>query len=377
LCAALGSLLSLEFAACGATANSTVAGSLRLVKVGTFAEPVYVTGAPGDTKRLFVVQKGGAIAVLVNGHPQAKPFLNITRFVNSSATEQGLLSMAFAPNYQRSGRFYVYYTGANGDVHVVQFSRAGHNPDLASAASARAVITIPHRYATNHNGGQLQFGPDGDLYIGIGDGGEEGDPFNTGQNTNILLGKILRIAPRPGGGYTIPRGNPFGGQPGKRPEIWGYGLRNPYRFSFDRLTGDLIIGDVGQDAWEEIDFAKRGTGAGANYGWSIWEGDHRYKQGTAPHAVFPVLEKSHARDHFCAIIGGYLVRDRSVPSLYGQYLYGDNCNPTINAVRLGPGHATRDHATGLTVASTSSFGQDTASRIYIASLAGPVYRIEE
>ena len=222
--------------------------------------------------------------------------------------------MAFAPDYASSGRFYVDYTGTNGDLHVVQYRRAASDPNLADAASARAVLTIPHHRYTNHNGGQLQFGPDGDLYIGVGDGGNEDDPMNEGQNTDVLLGKVLRIAPGPNGGYSIPAGNPFAGRPGRRPEIWAYGLRNPWRFSFDRLTGALIIGDVGQDQQEEVDFAPRGTGAGANYGWSIFEGDRRNKPGTAPGAVFPVLVTLHSNG-YCAIIGGYVVRDRSLPAL--------------------------------------------------------------
>jgi glucose/arabinose dehydrogenase len=372
--------LALVLTACGAASTAAgslaqAAGHLRLVSVGTFTQPVYLTGAPGDAKRVFVVQKPGKIAVVIGGHTAARPFLDITKVVNSSGEEQGLLSMAFAPDYATSGLFYVDYTSANGDIHVAQYRRSAHNPDLASASSARPVITIPHRYAPNHNGGQLQFGPDGDLYIGVGDGGDEDDPMNNGQNTDVLLGKLLRISPKPDGGYVIPAGNPFAGVAGKRPEIWAYGLRNPFRFSFDRLTGDLVIGDVGQDSWEEIDFAPHGTGAGANYGWSIWEGDHRFKPGTAPNAVFPVLEKSHATQHYCAIIGGFVVRDHSVPSLYGRYVYGDFCHAGINSVKLSPGHASGDHPTGLAVSAMSSFGQDTAGHVYAMSLNGQVYRL--
>jgi glucose/arabinose dehydrogenase len=389
LAAALTAMMGLLLAACGSasmaepndsaiTATGSVgraAGHLRLVSVGKFDQPVYLTGAPADRKRVFVVQKPGKIAVLVNGHALARPFLDITSVVNSGGEEQGLLSMAFAPDYPKSGRFYVDYTSANGDIHVAQYRRSGHNADLAAVGSARAVITIAHRDAPNHNGGQLQFGPDGDLYIGVGDGGNEGDPKNNGQNTAVLVGKILRISPKPDGGYTIPASNPFHGSSGKRPEIWAYGLRNPFRFSFDRLTGDLVIGDVGQDSWEEIDFAPRGTGAGANYGWSIWEGDHHLKAGTAPHAVFPVLEKSHQTEHYCAVIGGYVVRDRSVPSLYGRYVYGDLCHAGINSVKLSAGHARADRPIGLTVSSMSSFGEDTAGHIYAISLSGQIFRI--
>jgi glucose/arabinose dehydrogenase len=347
---------------------------LRLVRVGVFQQPTYATAAPGDVHRLFVVEKRGVIVVLVNGHRLARPFLNISRLVNSSGEEQGLLSMAFAPDYAQSGRFYVDYTGANGDLHIVQYGRAGGNPNLAGGASNRSVLTIPHHQYSNHNGGQLQFGPDGDLYIGVGDGGNEDDPMNEGQNTGVLLGKVLRIAPGASGGYSIPADNPFAGKPGARPEIWAYGLRNPWRFSFDSLTGALIIGDVGQDRQEEVDFAPRGTGAGANYGWSIFEGERRNKPGNARGAVFPVLVTLHSQG-YCAIIGGYVVRDRSLPALYGRYVYGDLCKPEIRLAGLSPGHATGDRDTGLSVHDMSSFGEDALGRIYAVSLDGPVYRI--
>jgi glucose/arabinose dehydrogenase len=358
---------------------TSVAGPARvhrigLRRIGVFSQPVYVAAAPGERRRLFVVERGGRIIVLVDGRRQARPFLDISSKVSSGGTEQGLLSIAFPPDYQTSGRFYVYHTDRSNNIQIVQYQRMGSNPDLADAASARSVLTIDHHAETNHNGGQLQFGPEGDLYVGVGDGGNEGDPHNFGQNTGVLLGKVLRIAARPGGGYTIPPGNPFASQAGRRPEIWAYGLRNPWRFSFDRTTGDLIIGDVGQDTEEEIDFARRGHGAGANYGWSIFEGDLRYKQGSAPGAIKPVLVARHS-DGYCAIIGGYVVRDRSLRALHGRYLFGDNCKSQINSVRLSGGRATDNHATGLSVSSLSAFGQDDAGHIYVASLAGPVYRL--
>ena len=377
LVAALGALL---LAGCGASSPPAAVDSaarsagLRLVRVGVFQQPTYVTGAPGDAHRLFVVEKRGVIVVLVNGHRLTRPFLDISRLVNSGGEEQGLLSIAFAPDYAQSGRFYVDYTGSNGDPHIVQYRRAGGNPNLAGAASARSVLTIPHHQYSNHNGGQLQFGPDGDLYIGVGDGGNEDDPMNEGQNTAVLLGKVLRIAPGPNGGYSVPAGNPFAGKSGRRPEIWAYGLRNPWRFSFDRLTGALIIGDVGQDQQEEVDYAPRRTGAGANYGWSIFEGDRRNKPGNAPGAVFPVLVTLH-RQGYCAIIGGFVVRDHSLPALYGRYVYGDLCKPEIRSAKLSPGHATGDRDTGLSVHNMSSFGEDALGRIYAVSLDGPVYRI--
>jgi glucose/arabinose dehydrogenase len=352
------------------------AQGLRLVRVGVFDQPTYVTGAPGDARRLFVVQRPGRIAVLVAGHARARPFLDISGLVQASNTEQGLLSVVFAPDYQRSGRFYVDYTDRANNLRVVQYRRARRQPNLADPASARSVLTIDHHLYTNHNGGQLQFGPDGDLYVGVGDGGSEGDPMNNGQNTDTLLGKVLRIAPRPNGGYRIPQGNPFASEPGRRAEIWAYGLRNPWRFSFDRLTRALVIGDVGQDQEEEVDYAPRGSGAGANYGWSIFEGDRRNKPGNAPRAVFPALVTLHSGG-YCAIIGGYVVRTHSLPNLYGRYLYGDLCKPQIRSVKLSTGRASGDRATGLSVNEMSSFGQDTLGRIYIVSLAGPVYRLTE
>ena len=385
--------LSLALVACGAsraasssgstqqrtatssTTAGTAAAGVRLVQVGRFTQPVGVAGAPGEPSRVFVVQRGGQVMLILGGHTQAQPFLNIAGSVNSQGSdEQGLLGLAFPSDYASSGLFYVDYTIADNDIRIVQYHRSATDPNLADPSSGRLVLTIDHHQFTNHNGGQLAFGPEGDLYIGVGDGGSEDDPDNNGQDTDTLLGKILRIDPSSGGGYTIPPTNPFAGRPGKRAEIWAYGLRNPWRFSFDRLTGALIIGDVGQNLQEEVDYAPAGTGAGANYGWSIWEGDRRNKPGTAPHAVFPVLVARHS-EGYCAIIGGYVVRDHSLPGLYGRYLFGDYCRPRIESVKLSRGRATGLRATGLEVTETSSFGEDASGHIYIASLAGPVYRI--
>ena len=350
------------------------ADRIGLQRVGVFSQPVDLASAPVDPHRLFVVERAGRIIVLVRGRRLARPFLDISGKVNASGGEQGLLSVAFAPDYKTSRRFFVYYTDGSNNIRIVEYRRLRSNPNRADASSARTVLTIDHHAETNHNGGQLQFGPDGDLYIGVGDGGSEGDPHNYGQNTDVLLGKLLRIAPRPTGGYTIPAGNPFARTHGRRSEIWAYGLRNPWRFSFDRRTDDLIIGDVGQDTEEEIDFARRGHGVGANYGWSIFEGDRRYKPGSAPRAVRPALIGPHS-DGYCAIIGGYVVRDPALRSLRGRYLFGDNCRPQINSVRLSAGHARGNRPTGLSVSSLSAFGQDDFGHIYAVSLAGPVYRI--
>ena len=357
-----------------ASSAAPVHKGLRLVKVGSFREPVYVTGAPGDASRLFVAQRSGQVMLVQNGRIRPRSFLDIGGMVNAEGQEQGLLGLAFPPDYARSGRFYVDYTLPSNDIRVVQYSRSASNPDLADPASARTLLTIDHHEHTNHNGGQLAFGPEGDLYIGVGDGGSEDDPEGNGQDTNTLLGKILRISPSANGGYTIPGGNPFVGRTGRRGEIWAYGLRNPWRFSFDRTTGDLIIGDVGQNLEEEIDSVPVDTGAGANYGWSVWEGDRRNKPGTAPHAVFPVLIARH-NEGYCAIVGGFVVRDRLLPSLYGRYVFGDDCRSSIESVKLIRGRAIGLRATGLNVSATSSFGQDARGHIYVCSLRGEVYRL--
>jgi glucose/arabinose dehydrogenase len=366
--------------ATASTAGASPAGAarkqgVRLVRVGSFEQPIDVTGAPGDTSRVFVVQRAGQIVLLRDGHTQAPPFLDVSKSVyTQGGDEEGLLGLAFPADYARSGAFYVDYTVQGGDIEIVQYRRSAGNANVADPASARLVLRIAHHEFSNHNGGQLAFGPEGDLYIGVGDGGSEGDPHDNGQSTGTLLGKILRIAPSPAGGYTIPSGNPFAGQSGKRPEIWAYGLRNPWRFSFDRATGDMIVGDVGQDEQEEVDFIPARTGAGANYGWSVWEGTRRNKPGRAPDAVSPTLTVSHSSG-YCAIIGGYVVRDRTLGSLYGRYLFGDFCRPQIESVKLRRGHASGPRATGLQVSALSSIGQDASGHIYLTSLDGPVYRI--
>ena len=358
--------------AAGGASVSSSALKFHLVRVGTFDSPVDAVGAPGDRSRLFVVEQAGRIMVLKNKTKLPRPFLDIRGSVDSGG-ERGLLSLAFAPNYKSSGRFYVYFTGTNGDVRVQQFRRSA-NADVADPTSVRSVLRVPHSRFPNHNGGDLQFGRDGKLYVGVGDGGSENDPFRRGQSLGTLLAKLLRIDPKPGGGYSVPADNPFTHRSGARPEIWAYGLRNPYRLSFDRKTGDLTMGDVGQDTFEEIDFQKRGHGRGANYGWSIYEGFSRFRSGSAPGNVKPVLVTNHSAGN-CAIIGGYVVRDTKLHGLYGRYVYGDNCNPKIYSARLGGSRAKDNRATGLRVSALSSFGQDASGHVYVTSLGGGVYRI--
>jgi glucose/arabinose dehydrogenase len=349
---------------------------VRLVPVGNFTAPLYATSPPGDRRRLMVVEQGGRIMVVRGGRTLPRPFLDIRSRVLSGG-EQGLLSVAFPPDYARSGRFYVYYTDRGAQQRIVEFRRA--SADRANASSARLVIRMADP-EPNHNGGLMVFGPDGLMYVGTGDGGGGNDEHGAGgnaQSLGSLLGKILRIDPRAAGGrrYSIPDSNPFADRAGARGEIYAYGLRNPWRFSFDRRTGDLAIGDVGQNAIEEIDFVRRDAGRGANFGWRPFEGFRRVFEEAAPGAVPPVITHTHATG-YCSITGGYVVRDPSVPSLAGRYVYADLCEGHIRAARLRPGVRTRARALPLPkVPTVSSFGEDARGRVHVVSLAGPVYRL--
>jgi glucose/arabinose dehydrogenase len=366
----------------GGTAAASARGAaaapeVRLVTVGRFDAPTWVTSPPSDRRRLIVVQQGGLVRVVRDGRILARPFLDVRDRVVAGG-EEGLFCLVFAPDYARSGRFYVAYTDRRGGTfRVVEYRRTTRN--RADPSSARTVLSAPG-LEPNHNGGQLAFGPDGLLYVGTGDGGGANDQHGArgnAQNLGSLLGKILRVDPRPGGGrpYRIPSSNPFIGRPGARGEIYAYGLRNPWRFSFDRRTGGLAIGDVGQNAVEEIDFARRGGARGVNYGWRVFEGTHRVYPGErAPGARFPVLEHRHDAG-FCSITGGYVVRDPRLPALAGRYVYGDFCDGRLRIARLRPGGAKGKRVLGPTVASLSSFGEDAAGRVYAVSLAGPVYRL--
>src|SRR3954469_19583434 len=271
-------------AALAALAVPARAGAaVTLAQIGSFSSPVYLTAPPGDG-RLFVVEQGGTVRVIKDGTTLPTPFLDVRSRITSGG-ERGLLSIAFPPDYASSGLFYAYFTNANGDIQVDELARSAGNPDVAEAGARRTLFTIPHPGQANHNGGQLQFGPDGLLYAGTGDGGGAGDPNGNAQNTGSRLGKLLRLDPR---------------QSGAQPEIFALGLRNPWRFSFDRQTGDLAIGDVGQGTIEEVDFAPAGTPAGLNYGWRCMEGFHATGNSCTTSSGFtpPVLEKPHP--DFCA-----------------------------------------------------------------------------
>jgi hypothetical protein len=356
---------------CGASSGAE-AGGVRLQRIGTFAAPVYVTSPPGDRRRVFVVEQGGTIRVLVDGHERRTPFLDIRGKVRAGG-EQGLLSMAFAPDYRTSGRFYVDYTDRDGDSRIVEYRRSSRNAARANPRSARQLL-FQRQPEANHNGGLLLFGPDRKLYVGFGDGGGGGDrhgAHGNAQSLGTLLGKVLRIDPHRSGSkpYSIPPGNPFAHRAGARPEIWAYGLRNPWRFSF-APGGQLVIGDVGQDAIEEIDVIR---GAGVNLGWRVFEGGDRYTAGErAPGAVAPDITRRH-RDGWCSITGGLVVRDGI--ALRGRYLFGDFCAGDIQSARIA-GSGVRDvRSTHLHVDGLASFGQDGRGRTYAVSNGGPVYRL--
>src|SRR4051794_7337741 len=332
--------------AAGGTAPpaSTAAKGVVLHRIGTFNSPVYLTSPPGDRHRVFVVEQQGTIREVRDGKKLANPFLDIRSQVQSGG-ERGLLSMAFAPDYAKSGLYYVYYTGGDGDIHIQEFP------------TRRELVRIEHSQQSNHNGGQLQFGPDKRLYAGTGDGGGGGDPYRNAQDSSKRLGKILR--------FDAAR---------KTPEVFALGLRNPWRFSFDRATGDVTIADVGQDQYEEVDFVKSGTLRGKNFGWSKYEGFHSYYGGSVSNYVKPLIERAHS-DGYCSITGGYIVRDRSLKSLYGRYVYGDYCQPQLRWAKLTAARATSGGTLGLQVPALSSFGQDARGRVYAVSQNGPIYRL--
>jgi glucose/arabinose dehydrogenase len=359
-----------------AKAKAAAASGVKLVGIGSFDAPLYVTAPPGDRRRIFVVEQGGTIRVVRAGKRLSQPFLDIRSLV-SAGGEQGLLSLAFAPDYAQTKRFYVNYTDRQGLQRVVEYRAA--TPDRARPSRARTVLRYDGLEA-NHNGGLLLFGPDRLMYVGTGDGGGANDQHGArgnAQDLGSLLGKLLRIDPRRKGSrpYSVPASNPFVDRSGAQAEIYSYGLRNPWRFSFDRSTADLTIADVGQNAIEEIDFARRGQARGANYGWRPFEGTSRIFDEPAPAAVAPVLELSHSAGN-CSITGGYVVRDRALPALFGRYVYGDLCKGELRSAKLAPGSASGDAAIpGVAhVDQLSSFGEDARGRVYAVSLSGPVYR---
>ncbi|MEJ7876792.1 MAG: PQQ-dependent sugar dehydrogenase [Solirubrobacterales bacterium] len=349
-------------------------GGVALEKIGDFEDPLFVTQPKGENALYVVEQTGQVIRVSPSG--KESTLIDISSEITAGG-EQGLLSVAFAPDYARSGLFYVDYTNEDGDTRVVEYETQKNGE--ADLGSARTLLEVDQPFA-NHNGGLLLFDDEGNLLVGLGDGGSAGDPERNGQNLDALLGKILRIDPEPSGTggleYSIPKDNPYAGERDARPEILAYGLRNPWRFSFDRKTGGLWIGDVGQNSLEEIDYLSE-PGEDANFGWSAFEGTERFNEDQeASNAIDPVL--TYGREEGCSVTGGQVVRDRSLKSLYGRYLYADFCAGQLRSFTAAdavPGPAADDQELGIQVPSISSFGEDQRGRVYAVSLDGPVFRL--
>ncbi len=323
-----------------------------------------------------MVEQTGGIRLIKDGSLLPTPFLDLSGRI-SAGGEQGLLGLAFYPDYATSGRFVVHYTDPAGDTHLSIF-HVSADPDVADPASELVILTADQPYA-NHNGGQVLFGPDGFLYLGLGDGGAANDPEGRGQNLSDLLGSILRVDVQSGTSYTVPGDNPFVGQAGVQPEVWSYGLRNPWRFTFDRATGDLYIADVGQEHYEEVDVAPGGgsPGKGINYGWNIMEGAHCLSGGQCDQTglTLPTFEYGH--DQGCSITGGYVYRGNAIPALQGLYFFGDYCQGWVRSIRYAGGQATEltDWPTLRPGGSVLSFGEDAAGELYVLSSSGGVFKL--
>ncbi len=336
--------------------------------VGGLSSPVDLVAPPGDT-RTFIVEQPGRIRILTADGLVAQPFLDIRDRVRFGG-ERGLLGLAFSPDFSSTGRFFVHYSDLDGNTTVSRFELSG-DPSVADADSEAIYLQVDQPFS-NHNGGQIAFGPDGFLYVGLGDGGSANDPLGSGQDTGTLLGSLLRLdvwAPPP---YRIPSGNPFVGDPDARDEIWAYGLRNPWRFSFD--DGFLFIGDVGQNRWEEINTAPEQF-AGLNYGWNRLEGDMCFQQGcSVGGTILPTLSYPHSDG--CSVTGGYVYRGAALPTLFGHYVYGDYCSGWIRTFRLVGREIADEQTLELPlVPNLTSFGVDGVGELYVLSQNGDVFRL--
>jgi glucose/arabinose dehydrogenase len=345
--------------------------------VGGLRSPLDLQTPPGDRARVFVVEQAGRIRIVRAGALVDAPFFDISGRI-SSGGERGLLGLAFHPRYSETGRFYVNYTDPAGDTRISEFRVSG-NADVADQGSERELLFVRQPFA-NHNGGGLAFGNDGFLYIGLGDGGSGGDPMGNGQNLGTPLGKMLRIDVDRGSPFGVPTDNPFVARSGAFPAIWAYGLRNPFRFSFDRATGDLYIGDVGQNALEEVDVGLSSRRGGENYGWNVMEGDRCFRPSSGCNTAgltAPVLV--YGRDSGCSITGGVVYRGCRMPGYHGTYFYGDYCSGIIRSFRLQGGAVTdqRDWtgALGRGIDSVSAFGTDGDGELYIVDYQGELYRV--
>jgi glucose/arabinose dehydrogenase len=353
------------------------AGPTLVTVAAGLSTPVFLTAPPGDATRLFVVEKRGTIRIVSGGAVRPAPFLDLSGRV-SGGSEQGLLGLAFHPDYATNRLFVVNYTDPAGDTRISAFRTLAADPDRADPASEQVLLAVTQPFA-NHNGGMLAFGPDGMLYAGLGDGGSGGDPQGNGQRRSTLLGKLLRVAVSGAGQLSVPADNPFTGQAGTRPEIWGLGLRNPWRFSFDRATGDLYVADVGQNQREEVNAAAGPqAGRGLNWGWNVMEGGRCFQPATGcdqTGLVLPVLEYDHGQG--CSVTGGYVYRGAALPALRGLYFYGDYCGGWVRSFRLQNGQAVeRQEWPGLAPGGQiTSFGEDAAGELYVLTAAGRVARV--
>ena len=388
----------------GRTSMQTAWPQISLIQVASgLTAPVYVTHAGDNSGRIFIVEQTGVIRIVHNGNLLTKPLLDISDRVRFNG-EEGLLSIAFPPNYSQKGYFYVYYTRKGETNNQVSRFHLSSDPNVADPNSEQPILLLNHPTYTNHNGGLLVFGPDGYLYIGTGDGGGGGDPSRNAQNPASLLGKLLRIdseyawGQTPAGSnqfflpillnknqtssspsYKIPADNPFVGQSGARPEIWALGLRNPWRYAFDRQTHDLYIADVGQNTWEEIDFQPAGSQGGENYGWNILEGQHCYNTSSCTEPANyspPIWEYNHGPNDStgCSITGGYVYRGTDYPAMQGIYFYGDYCSRTVWGLQNNAG-AWENHTCLNTPAGITSFGEDQSGELYLTSSNGVVYQV--
>ncbi len=365
--------ITLLGAPCVTAQTATVDGVQIAVKtlVNGLNEPVMATAPLGD-KRLFIVEKGGRILIWQSGKLLDQPFLDISADI-STQSERGLLGLAFHPDFAANGRLFVYFNSPQGDIEISEY-RVVKDPNRANENSRRKILTVPHRENSNHNGGWLGFGPDGFLYIGTGDGGSGGDPPNNAQNTQVLLGKILRIDVNKGSPYAIPPTNPFA-KSGGAPEIFALGLRNPWRAAFD--GNDLYIGDVGQDRWEEIDVITP-TNAGANLGWRVMEGKACYNAAacTKTGLALPVYVYNH--DSGCSVTGGFVYRGKALPALAGRYFFSDFCSGELMSFRLKAGAAKNFANLSADLGSlgqVSSFGQDGKGELYVLTISGDLRKI--
>lgn len=357
---------------------ATFAIQLEEVAAG-FTAPVYVTGPDDGTGRLFVVERPGVIRIIDDGAVVPEPFLDISGIVESGSSEQGLLSVAFPPDFGQSGEFYVYYTARSdegvGDNTIARHRVLADDPDRADPASGEVLLRLTD-FRVNHNGGQLQFGPDGFLYAGFGDGGGGGDPEGNAQNPETIFGSLIRIdAETSEGPYGIPGDNPFAASDGGAPEVWAWGLRNPWRFSFDRATGDLFIGDVGQGAMEEVNWLPAGSPGGANFGWNILEGSTCFRSESCETSgmTMPVAEYPH--DFGCSVVGGYVYRGEREPALAGVYLFADFCSGLVWGMVPGDaGNWVVSEPTPTDVRITS-FGEDASGELYLTAISGEVFRV--